>query len=452
MIRERSIHGGTSVRLFSLLLVFVSLAALPSAAAEAIVDGGFEAASPAWVETSNGGYPIRTYDDPFVAHTGSAYAWLGGYANGIDVLYQDVTIPANADTAKLRFWRLIEVEAPEVAVQDTLVVSVRDITTGAILATLATFTNLDTTGDWVPTVEYDLSAFRGRTVRLQFNANTNDSNDTSFFIDDVTLTTGPSPPRLANISTRLRVLTGDDVMIAGFIIGGAASKKLVINVAGPSLTNAGIANPLANPTLTLVRSSDGAVVASNDNWQSAPNEAEIQASGFAPGHPLEPAILATLAPGAYTAIVQGAGGATGVALVGVFEVDRPEVPLINISTRGQVLTGNDVMIAGFIVQGTGPQTVVLNVAGPSLVNAGIASALANPTLTLVRSSDGAVIAANDNWQQAANAAQIQASGFAPNHSLEPAIMMSLAPGAYTAIVQGVASGTGVGLVGVFTAP
>ena len=113
-----------------------------------------------------------------------------------------------------------------------------------------------------------------------------------------------------------------------------------------------------------------------------------------------------------------------------------------------MLTGNDVMIAGFIIQGSGPQTVVVNDAGPSLSAHGITNPLANPTLTLVRSSDNAIIATNDNWQAAANAAAIQASGFQPANPLEPAIMMTLAPGAYTAIVQGV-GGTGVGLVGVF---
>ncbi len=258
-------------------------------------------------------------------------------------------------------------------------------------------------------------------------------------------------PRLANISTRMQVLTGNDVMIAGFIIGGSTPKTVVISVAGPSLANFGIANALANPTLTLVRSSDQSVIATNDDWGSAANASQIQAAGFAPSNSLEPAIMMTLAPGAYTAIVQGVGGGTGVGLVAVYEVDHPEVPLINISTRGQVLTGNDVMIAGFIIQGA-PQKVVINVAGPSLANFGIANPLANPTLTLVRSSDQAVIEVNDNWQNASNAAQIQASGFAPSSSLEPAILITLAPGAYTAIVQGAGGGTGVALVGVFTAP
>jgi hypothetical protein len=261
-----------------------------------------------------------------------------------------------------------------------------------------------------------------------------------------------NPPRLANISTRMQVLTGNDVMIGGFVIGGTANKMVAIVATGPSLANFGIVNALANPTLTLVRSSDQAVIATNDDWQSAGNASQLQAAGFAPSNPLESAVLATLAPGAYTAIVSGVGGGTGVGLVAVYEVDRPDVPLINISTRGQVLTGNDVMIGGFVIQGSGPQQVAVVVTGPSLAAFGIANPLANPTLTLVRSSDQSVVATNDDWQSAANAAQLQATGFAPSNPLESAILVTLNPGAYTAIVSGSGGGTGVGVVAVYSVP
>ncbi len=437
-------------RLVRSLLVLGSLAALPAIAAEALVNGGFESGKSPWVESSTAGYDIITTEQT-IAHTGDSYAWLGGYESGTDILSQDVTIPADAGLTTLRFWRLINVDAQDFTVSDTMTVRIVDVSSGAILATIAVFSNVDVTGDWVPTPEYDVSVFRGRTVRLQFVATNDAVNVTSFLVDDITLTYGPSPARLANISTRMQVLTGNDVMIAGFIIGGSAAKTVVINVAGPSLVNFGIANPLANPTLTLVRSSDNAVLATNDSWQSAANAAQIRASGFAPSNDLEPAIMIALGPGAYTAIVQGVGGGTGVAVTGVFEVDHIEAPLVNISTRGQVLTGDDVMIAGFIIRGSSSQTVVVNVAGPSLANYGITNPLANPTLTLVRSSDQTVIATNDDWGSAANAAQIQASGFAPSNSREPAIMMTLAPGAYTAIVQGVNGGTGVAVAGVFAA-
>jgi hypothetical protein len=258
-----------------------------------------------------------------------------------------------------------------------------------------------------------------------------------------------NPPRLSNISTRMQVLTGNDVMIGGFVIGGSASKTVVVRARGPSLVPFGITNALANPALQLVRSSDQVTVATNDDWGSAPNAADVTASGFAPSNSLESAILVNLAPGAYTAIVSGAGGGTGVGIVEVFEVDHPETPLANISTRGQVLTGNDVMIGGFVVQGDAPQTVVVRARGPSLVPFGITNALANPTLQLVRSSDQATIATNDDWGNASNSADVAASGFAPSNPLEAAILITLQPGAYTAIVTGAGGGTGVGIVEVF---
>jgi hypothetical protein len=250
----------------------------------------------------------------------------------------------------------------------------------------------------------------------------------------------------------MKVLTGDNVMIAGFIIGGTAAKTVAIIATGPSLAGAGIVNPLADPTLTLVRSSDQTVVATNDDWQSAANAAQLQATGFAPSDARESAILATLAPGAYTAIVSGARGATGVGLVAVQEVDHPEAPLTGVSTRGQVLTGDDVMIGGFVVQGSTARKVAIVATGPSLSKSGIAAPLANPTLTLVRSADQAVIAVNDDWQSAANAAQLQAAGFAPSDPSESAILATLEPGAYTAIVSGANGGTGVAIVAIYTVP
>jgi hypothetical protein len=257
---------------------------------------------------------------------------------------------------------------------------------------------------------------------------------------------------MANISTRAQVLTGENVTIAGFVIGGSTPKTVAITAVGPSLAAFGIAHPLADPTLTLVRSSDQTIIAANDNWQADPNAIQLQDTGFAPSNGLEAGLLVTLPPGAYTAVMQGKDGGTGVGLIGVFETDHPAVPLVNISTRGDVLTGDDVMIGGFIVQGSGPQTVVVTATGPSLSGFGIANPLADPTLTLVRSSDQAVLATNDNWQDAPNASQIQASGFAPSDPHESAIMMSLDPGAYTAIVRGAAGATGVGVVGVFATP
>jgi hypothetical protein len=259
----------------------------------------------------------------------------------------------------------------------------------------------------------------------------------------------PSPARMSNISTRMQVLTGNDVMIGGFVIGGAGTKRVAIVATGPSLSAFGIATPLANPTLRLVRSSDQVVLATNDNWQTASNAAQLTAAGFAPSHGLEAAILVDLPPGAYTAVVEGASGGTGVAVVAVYEVDQPGIPLVNISTRGRVLTGNDVMIGGFVITGSASQAVAIVATGPSLSAFGIANPLPNPTLRLVRSSDQLVIATNDNWSSGVNAAQLASAGFAPNHPLEAGIYAILPPGAYTAIVEGVGGGTGVSVIGVY---
>jgi hypothetical protein len=258
------------------------------------------------------------------------------------------------------------------------------------------------------------------------------------------------PARLANISTRMQVRTGDDVMIGGFIIGGADPKTVVVRARGPSLAAQGVPGVLADPRLQLVRSSDGATLGTNDDWGGATNAAAIQASGFAPLDPREPAILATLAPGAYTAIVSGAGSTTGVGIAEVFEVDARTVPLLNISTRGRVMTGSDVMIGGFIIQGDGPQTVVLRARGPSLTAQGVPGALANPMLQLFEGAQQ--LAVNDDWQDGPGAAAILAAGFHPSDSRESAILATLEPGAYTVIVTGVGGTTGVGIVEVFRVP
>jgi hypothetical protein len=271
------------------------------------------------------------------------------------------------------------------------------------------------------------------------------------FSGDTGAQTG-QPARLANVSTRMKVLTGDDVMIAGFIVGGSTSKTVAVVATGPSLAQFGVGTPLANPTLTLVRSSDQATIAANDDWQSAPNAAAILSAGFAPSDPLESAILMSLPPGAYTAIVAGASGGTGVAVAAAYEVGEPQVPLVNISTRGRVLTGSDVMIGGFVVSGTAPKRVAVVASGPSLTQYGIADPMPNPTLALVRSSDQLVLAANDDWQSGPNAALLQGLGLSPSHPQESAILETLSPGAYTAILSGVANGTGVGVLGVYEVP
>ena len=251
--------------------------------------------------------------------------------------------------------------------------------------------------------------------------------------------------RLANLSTRGQVQTGDNVMIGGFIIGGSSPKKVLVRAVGPNLANFGVTGVLANPVLQL--NAGQSVVGTNDDWGNATNAAEITATGLAPANALESAILTTLAPGAYTAIVSGIGGGTGVGIVEVFEADHPEYPLINLSTRGKVQTGDNVMIGGFIIQGTTSQTVLIRAVGPNLANYGVTGVLANPQLQLYSGQN--MIASNDDWGTSANAADIAATGLAPANSLESAILITLPPGAYTAVVSGVNGGTGVGIVEVF---
>jgi hypothetical protein len=239
----------------------------------------------------------------------------------------------------------------------------------------------------------------------------------------------------------------DDVLIGGFIVNGSQSKQLIVRALGPSLSAAGVAGVLANPTLAL-HDSTGAQIASNDNWQSGGQSSQISASGYAPSNSLESALIATLAPGTYTAIVRGVNNTIGVALIEAFEMGSSAARLSNVSTRAHVGINDDVLIGGFIVNGSQSKSLVVRALGPSLSAAGVAGVLANPTLAL-HDSSGTQIASNDNWQSGGQSSQISASGYAPSNSLESAILATLSPGTYTAIVRGVNSTTGVGMVEVF---
>ena len=233
-------------------------------------------------------------------------------------------------------------------------------------------------------------------------------------------------------------------MIGGFIITGSGQKRLILRAIGPSLVNNGITNPLQNPTLEL-HDHTGAVIASNDNWMDAPNKQEIIDSGFAPSNNLESAILTSLSPGDYTAIVRGVNNGTGIALVEGYDLDPAAgSKLGNISTRALVQTGDNVMIGGLIITGTGQENVIVRAIGPSLAQYGITNPLADPTLEL-HDGNGALIAFDDNWRDSQEA-EIQATGFAPSNDLESAIVATLAPGNYTAIVRGKNDTIGVALV------
>ncbi len=276
-----------------------------------------------------------------------------------------------------------------------------------------------------------------------------------------TTATSVTESTLANISTRAFVETGDNVVIGGFIVQGAQPKRVIIRAIGPELTQYGVPNALANPTLELYDGT-GALIASNNNWATTiiggiitSNQVhEIQASGYAPGDPFESAIIADLPAGNYTAIVRGVNNMTGVALVEVYSLS-PETNsrLANISTRGFVQTGDNVMIGGFTLQGTQPKGVVLRAIGPGLSKYGVPNTLTDPTLGLYDST-GALIASNDNWRHTAIGGIIFAdqvrgilnSGLAPGDQNESAINATLIPGNYTAIVRGVNNTTGIALV------
>ncbi len=252
---------------------------------------------------------------------------------------------------------------------------------------------------------------------------------------------------LLNISTRLNVGTGDNVLIGGFIIDGTEAKEVIIRASGPSLSEQGVSGALADPVLEL-HEPDGTVIM-NDNWKDT-QAAAITASGVAPSDDQESAIIATLEPGAYTAIMSGRNGSTGVGLLDAYDLSQGTASsLANISTRGFVQTGDNVMIAGFIVGGTtGDGTIVVRGIGPSLAAAGVSGVMANPMVE-VHDASGAVIAANDDWMDGPDEKTIAADGLAPTNGKEAAVLATLPPGAYTAILSGVGGTTGVGLVEVY---
>jgi hypothetical protein len=263
------------------------------------------------------------------------------------------------------------------------------------------------------------------------------------------------PSHLLNISTRMRVLTGDNVLIGGFIVTGTDDKKVIIRGIGPSLTNLGVPDALQDPTLEL-HDSTGAVIAFNDNWKDT-QQTEIQMTGIPPTDDRESAIVATLPVdqstgfSGYTAILRGLNDTTGVGLVEVFDLDQAaNSKLANISTRGFVDTGDNVMIGGLIAGGGGSINVLLRAIGPSLASSGVSNALQDPTLEL-HDGSGAVIAFNDNWKDSQQT-EIEATTIPPGDDRESAIVATLAPGNYTAIVRGSNNTTGVALVEAFNLP
>jgi uncharacterized repeat protein (TIGR03803 family) len=264
-----------------------------------------------------------------------------------------------------------------------------------------------------------------------------------------------------NLSSRMNIGTDEHVSIGGFIVTGNAAKKVMVRAIGPSLINQGISGILEDPSLAVYDGS-GTVIGRNDDWQTtliggiivADQSAEIQASGIAPVDSRESAIIATLQPGNYTAVASGSNGGTGIGLVEVYDVAiESTAQLANISTRGFVDTGNNVMIGGLILDGSfyGQTNVVFRAIGPSLSQIGISDSLQDPTLA-VYNEDGTQFAANDDWRDGQQP-EVIALGLAPTDDRESAIYVSLSPGSrYTVIVSGHGGATGVALVEIYNIP
>jgi phospholipase/lecithinase/hemolysin len=290
----------------------------------------------------------------------------------------------------------------------------------------------------------------------------NNSPDQYLFWDDVHPTTAahfglartafeamtnppPAPSKALNISTRVFVDTGERVSVAGFIVTGDVAKKVLIRGIGPSLAANGVPTPLANPTLTLFDGA-GSVNMTNDDWKNSPDAAEIISTGLAPTNDFESAIIATLAPGQYTAELAGKDDGTGNGVVEIYDLESgTSATLSNLSTRGYVGGGDDVMICGVIIGSGDNPIMVFRAMGPSLASSGITNPLLDPTLEL-HDDNGALIASDDDWQTPQIQA-VRAVNLAPADNREAAIVSAfLGPGNYTAIVRGKNNATGVALV------
>ncbi len=255
----------------------------------------------------------------------------------------------------------------------------------------------------------------------------------------------PAPPRsLLSVSTRLRAQPDANVPIGGFIIQGTAPKKVIVRAIGPSLSTYGVAGVLADPLLEL-HASNGSLVTSNDNWNA--HRQDVLDAELPLANEREAAIVATLDPGAYTAILRGVNNTSGVALVQIYDLEPVSASRISsLSTRGRVEAGDNVMIGGFAVGGDQVTNILVRAIGPSLAQYNVPDLLLDPTLDLF-DAYGTRLATNDDWTS--DQQQISATGHAPGDPREAAIVRALLPGGYTAIVRGKETATGVALVEIY---
>jgi hypothetical protein len=274
-----------------------------------------------------------------------------------------------------------------------------------------------------------------------------------------------APSRLVNLSVRSSTGAGNDSLIVGLVVGGSGGNlPVLMRAAGPTLGSFGVPGVLADPVLTL-NGSNGAVISSNDDWSTGSNPAAIsaaatQAGAFPfPNNSRDSALIAALAPGAYTARVDGKSAATGIALMEAYQSGTAAASLINVSARTRVGTGGDLLIAGFVVQGEAPKRVLIRAVGPGLNAFGVGGTLVDPQLSLYLQGTPAPIQQNDNWStDATAAAQITSTSNAVGAfaltpgSKDSALIATLAPGAYTAQVSGVGGTSGVALVEIYEVP
>ncbi|MEN3369608.1 MAG: hypothetical protein V7609_1751 [Verrucomicrobiota bacterium] len=261
----------------------------------------------------------------------------------------------------------------------------------------------------------------------------------------------PAPSNFLNVASRLFVDTGERVSIVGFIITGDVSKKVLLRGLGPSLVANNVPTVLDNPVLTLFNDAQN-VVMSNDDWQQSPQATEIMNSGLAPKNQRESAILMSLPPGHYTAVLAGNNGGTGNGIVEAYDLDTAaNSTFANLSTRGYVGGGDNVMIAGLIIGNGDSPLIVLRAIGPTLTSAGIMNPLLDPTLELF-DGNGVSIGFNDNWKLPQLQA-VRGTKLDPTDDRESAIVnLFLTPGNYTAIVRGKGDSTGVALVEAYRVP
>ena len=382
----------------------------------------------------------------FIANTkAGSYAVIVTFSgSGSSITYQLTNQPG--PVARFNVTAPADVNAGSPFQVDVLAVDAFDNAVSAYNGTVR-FTSSDARADLPPNTAHT-NGIGSFTVVLRAGG-----NQTVTVSDTVTSATGTSAAinvrsnELLNIATRMKVLTGENVLIAGFIVTGTDAKKIIVRGIGPSVA---VGNALSDPVLQLF-DADGNVIASNDDWKvasdGASQQAEIEATGIAPQDEREPALIATVpsSGASYTAMLSGKGGNTGVGLVEVYDLNNAaNSKLANISTRGFVDTGDDVMIGGIIVGGpnTGAGTrVIVRAIGPSLP---VDGNLADPLLELY-DGNGAILASNDDWQETQRA-EIEATGVAPADEKEAAIVRTLSAGNYTAIVSGANGTTGIGLV------